>query len=142
MPTIDFTQVVALEPLPAGSYLATIVKAEEGMSENGNQKIDLQWKIEGEPFDGRLVFDTLTFTEKTMFRVKQALTSLGFPKDFKGDVTPDLLVGKTARIVVEIEASTKVDADGELYPPRNRVRKVKTIGLAAAAPVAPTGKRK
>jgi len=128
-PSIDFSEVKGLEPIPPGNYLATIVKAEEGVSQKGNPKIDLQWKVVDEEgnFDGRIVFDTLTFTEKALFRVKSTLRAVGFDKDFSGEIDCDDLIGESAMLLVEIEASGQISPDGEPYPPRNRIRKVKAV---------------
>lgn len=136
MPSIDFSEVKGIEPVPAGEYPATIVSAEEGVSQNGNPKIDIQWKIESgeKATDGRIVFEPLTFTEKAMFRVKQTMLALGYPKNFKGDVTPDMLLNKSAIIVVDIQPGNGVDPEtGEAYPPRNRVKKVKPLGKKSQA---------
>lgn len=127
MPTINFAEVKGLEPVPVDTYLATIVNAEDGVSQSGNPKIDLQWKLEEGPFEGRIVFDVLTFHPKALFRVKQTLTGLGFDKNFSGNVEGADLLGKSAMIIVDIEQSTQLDEDGEPYPPRNRVKKVKPI---------------
>lgn len=127
-PAIDFSEVKGIDPLPVGTYLATVVTATDGESQNGNPKIDLQWKIESGTYEGRIVFDTLTFTQNSMFRVKNTLIGLGFPKTFDGEVTGADLVGKTANITLDIQSSTQLDPDsGEPYPPRNRVKKVKEI---------------
>ena len=127
-PIIDFSKVQGLEPVPAGQYTATIVKAEAGTSKAGNDKIDMQWKIEGGKFDNRIIFDTLTFTEKALFRVKATLSSLGFPKNFKGDVKPEALLGKTAKLTVDIQPGNGTDPDtGEPYPARNRIKKIALI---------------
>ena len=125
MPAIDFSKVQGPEPVDIGTYTATIVKAESGTSKAGNEKIDIQWKIEGGKNEGRVVFDTLTFTEKALFRVKATLSALGYPKNFRGDVKPETLVGKTAKITVDIQAGNGVDPEtGEPYPPRNRIKKI------------------
>jgi len=127
MPSINFAQVQTLEPLPPGNYTATIIKAEPGVSKAGNEKIDIQWRIEGGQYDGRVIFDTLTFVDKALFRVKNTLMGLGFPKDFKGEVRPEDLVGKTAKITVDVQAGNGIDETGEPYQPRNRVKKVALI---------------
>lgn len=132
MPAIDFTTVKALEPVPVGVYNATIIEAIEGLSNNQNPKIDMKWRIEGGKMDGRVIFDALTFTPQTLFRVKATLLGLGFPKEWKGDVTTDLLVGKSAQITVDIQQSTQVDETGEPYPPRNRIKKVRPLNAPAA----------
>jgi hypothetical protein len=124
-PVIDFTQVEDLKPLPRDWYLASIVEAKEGVSKQNNAKIDLRWKVEEGEFEGRNIFDTITFTQKALFRVKATLKGLGYPEDFSGEIVPEDLVGKTARILVDIEQSTQIDPEsGEPYPPRNRIKKV------------------
>jgi hypothetical protein len=133
MPNIDFSTVVGLEPLPVGRYPAIIAAATEGTSHAGNAKIDLQWKIVGGKYADRIIFDSLVFTPQTAFRVKGTLVQLGFAKNFKGNVGSQDLIGKTAEIVLEIEASTQIDeSTGEPYPPRNRVKKVVSVKLAQA----------
>lgn len=130
MPTIDFSKIEGIKPVPAGEYPATIVAADDGLSQNDNEKIDVQWRLDtGEKeTDGRIVFEPLTFTEKTLWRVKKTLTALGFDSKFSGDVTGEMLVGKQAIIVVDIEPSTKIDPEtDEPYPPRNRVKRVKPL---------------
>lgn len=127
MPAINFANVKGLEPIPPDTYMATIVKAEAGVSNAGNEKVDLQWKIDGGDYDGRIVFDSLVFTENSLFRVKNTLLGLGFPKDFKGDIDPESLVGEAAEIVVDIQPGNGTDENGEPYPARNRVKKVKAV---------------
>jgi len=135
MPSIDFSAVQGLEPLPVGRYPATVISAVEGLSKAGNPKIDLQWKIASGKYEGRIVFDSLVFTPQTLFRVKGSLVGLGFPKNFKGNVGPQDLVGKNAELVLDIEASTQLDeSTGEPYPPRNRVKKIKSLTSPSSAP--------
>jgi len=133
MPKINFADVKGIEPIPAGNYLASIIDVKEGMSKTQNIKFDVQWKVEGGPFDGRRVFDTWSFHPDSLFRVKASLQALGWDKTFAGDVTPPELVGKTATIIVTIDVSTQTDEFGDPYPPRNIVKKVKPVdkGLAA-----------
>ncbi len=131
-PSIDFSQVEDLKPIPEGVYLATVTAAKAGKSKAGNDKIDITWKVEEGEFEGRNIFDTMTFTEKSMYRVKATLLGLGFDETFSGEIVPDDLVGKTASIVVTIEQNEgQVDPDtGEPYSPRNRVKKVKPVSAA------------
>lgn len=131
MPAIKFDDVQGLEPVPAGIYLASVTKATEGTSKAGNEKIDLQWSLE-DPEDpklsGRIIFDTMVFTEKALFRVKQVLEAGDFADDFDGDVEAKDFMGITALLVVDIEESAQIDeATGEPYPPRNRVKRVKHV---------------
>ena len=134
MPSIDFSAVEDLKPIPDGNYLASITSAKAGMSANNNPKIDLTWKVEQGEFEGRNVFDTLTFTAKSAYRVKMTLMALDFPEDFSGEVTPDDLIGKTAYILVKIESSTAINEQtGEPYGDRNRVQRVKSASSGKAA---------
>ena len=136
MPAIDLSQVKGIEPVPAGQYPATITSAVEGTSQAGNQKIDIQWKLEtGEKgTDGRIVFDTLTFTVESLFRVKNTLIGLGYDKTWSGEVTPEMLIGQSGLLTVDIQVSTKVDPEtGEAYPPRNRVKKVTPLNKTKPA---------
>lgn len=133
MPSIDFSNVQGLEPIPAGTYEAEVVEAKEGVSRTENPKIDLRWKILGGSQDGRVVFDTLAFSPNALWRVKNTLLGLGFSKDFTGDVTPEDLIGRSATIMVTIETSDQIDPEtGEPYPPRNRISKVKALAGAKA----------
>ena len=141
MPKIKFDEVKGLEPVPAGKYTATIVEAKEGLSSSGNPKIDVQWKIDGGPFDGKRVFDTMAFHEKALFRVKNTLQALGWSKSFDGDVSADDLIGKSAFIIVTIEVSTQQDENGEPYPDRNRVKNVKPLKAASPSQPAPPAKK-
>lgn len=136
-PSIDFSQVQGLEPVEAGTYLASIVSAEEGMSKSGNPKIDVRWKIdesEAEGVAGRQIFDTLSFHPDALWRTKLTLQALGFPKDFSGDIEVEDLLSRDATITVSIEDSEQTDpATGEPYPPRNRIMRVRPPSASAAS---------
>jgi len=131
MPTIDFSEVKDLEPIPNGSYDAEIVFAQEGVSKNDNPKIDLRWKVLAGEFAGRQVFDTLTFTQNSMYRVKNTLKALGFAPAFKGEVVGGDLIGMQATIVVSTDPGSTDPVSGEEYSPRNKVSKVKALGTAS-----------
>lgn len=125
MPVIDFSEVKDLEPIPQGSYLAEIVHAAEGLSKSsGEPKIDLRWKILEGDYADRQVFDTLAFHPKALFRVKATLKALGFSDNFSGEVSGSDLIGLQATIVVSIDEGG-TSPEGEAYPVRNRVVKVK-----------------
>jgi hypothetical protein len=125
MPTIDFSEVQGLDPIPEGDYDAEIVYADEGESQSGHPKIDLRWKVLSGEQEGRQVFDTLSFHPKALWRTKATLMSLDFPDDFTGEVTGEELLGRVARIKVKIDPSSGTNPDtGEPYPERNRITKV------------------
>lgn len=127
MPAIDFSDVPEIEPIPAGEYEAELTFAQAGFSASGNPKIDIRWTVALETGEQRLVFDTISFHPKALWRAKQTLQALGFPKDFSGEVDPEALLNQTAVIVVAIDTGRSDPATGEPYPDRNRVVKIKPI---------------
>lgn len=132
MPKIDFSQVKGLEPVPEGWYDLTITQAEEKLSQGGNEVINLTCKIDGGEYDGRVIFDMLVFSEKTLWRVKRALQAINpkaFGEKFKGEIDTEDLVGQTFKAFVLVEVSTQVDPEtGEPYPDRNRIKLMKPFG--------------
>lgn len=136
-PAIDFSEVQGLEPVEAGSYLASIVHAEPGMSKKEQPKIDVRWLIdenEEEGIAGRQVFDTLSFHPDALWRTKKTLQALGFSEDFKGEVEVEDLLNQQALIVVDLEDSEQIDpVTGEAYPLRNRIKAVRPASASAAS---------
>jgi hypothetical protein len=140
MPVIDFSEVKGLEPVPEGTYRATVKEAKFGISSNGNPKIDIQFSIEGGEFPGRVVFDNLTFTEASLGIVKAKLQGLGFPnnltidtddEDGMGELCEDML-GRAVSIHVTIQQSNGTNPEtGEPYEPRNRVKRIKPASMEA-----------
>ena len=122
---VNLSQVKALEPVSVGWYPCTVERATEGVSQNGNPKIDLQWKIDEGPNAGRIIFDTLTFTENAMPIVKMKLVNMGFDADYEDELSAEDFIGLSAELYVTIEASRGSDADGNPYPDRNRVSKMR-----------------
>ena len=131
MPTIDFTEVQGLEPIDPGNYPADIVHAEEGVSKSNNPKIDIRWKISEGEYEGRQIYDTLSFHPDALWRTKFTLQALGFANDFSGDVEDEDLLNRSAVITVTIEPGNGTDpATGEPYPDRNRVTRVRPEGTS------------
>lgn len=143
MPVIDMAKVSTEAVLVTdGKYPATISKAKAGKSQAGNPKIDLIWKINDdetvpEQFRGARIYDTLTFSAESLWRVKLVLTALGM-----GEITVDTdelvelaaeMMDQEACITVGQEPGRGVDGNGDPRPPRNRV--VKTESIEAYEPV-------
>jgi hypothetical protein len=125
MPAIDFTQVQSLDPLPDGIYNVEIVSAQEGSSKTGNPKIDIRWKVTDGAYEGRQIFDSMSFHRDALWRTKKTLQALGFDDDFNGEVTSDMLISRQATVTVITEHSNQVDpTTGEPYPDRNKVTRV------------------
>jgi len=96
-----------------GVYPAIIIKAEEKVSKQGNDMIDIVWELENKLW----IFDHLVFTPKTGFKVDTFLKSIG-KAPTKGEdveIVADELVGCRAFIELGIEP-----ANGP-YDERNRI---------------------
>lgn len=122
---IDFSAVPDLGPLPAGQYDASIVTAKPGMSQSGNPKIDVAWRVEGGEYEGRQIFDTLSWHPNAIAITKKRLRDLGFDENFSGAISPEDLIGISALLTVTIQESDQVNPEtGENYEPRNRVSRI------------------
>jgi hypothetical protein len=91
--------------IPPGEYLVGITAAEEKTSKNGHPQVALDLEIlEGE-LKGRGVKDWVTVTERAMWRVKQVLTSIGYPIAASGEVDLDApkMIGGKAIITIKHE---------------------------------------
>lgn len=132
MPVIDFSEVKGLEPIPAGTYRAECVKATAGISKKGNPKIDLQWKVQQGDYEGRIVFDTLTFTDNSLGVVKSKLAGMGLAGAVVDtdelDEFAEQIVGITADIAVVIRVGDGTNQEtGEPYNDSNRVTKIHAV---------------
>lgn len=131
---IDFSQVRGPEPIPAGEYTLEVVKAVPGKSKAQNPKITLHLKVVGGEYDGRYIFDDLTFTAAALFRVKAFLVAAGYDSDFSGGIDPAELVGVQVGAIVNINESTATDeSTGEPYPPRNGIKRYMPAGTTLAS---------
>ena len=89
--------------LDEGAYQVEVKSVEFGYSQAGNEKADLQLNVLAH--DGKTIYDTLPFTEKSFWRIDQALKSLGIASE-KGesvDVSEDLLIGKKGWVKLIVE---------------------------------------
>lgn len=123
--SIDLTMVKPPEPFDNQFHSAVIAGCKRTISANKNTVFTLQWRIDegDEKFAGRSVYDPLTISENTMWKVKRFLVCIGLPEDFRGGINPQMLIGERADIRVDMEPQTRTNVEtGEPYPPRPRVR--------------------
>lgn len=113
---IDFGKIddaPDFKPVPAGKYLAELIKAEESTTEKG----DPQWNLTFELLEGkvarRLIFDKLFFTEKALKRVKLVCGRLGIDVSSELELTPELLQTRLVYLDVEV---TEYEKDGKMVP--------------------------
>jgi hypothetical protein len=115
------------DPIPAGSYVATVRDASVGALKNGKgQAVTTTWEIESGEYAGRLVWDRVIVAHESADAMKFGRRKFKDIADACGvtDAITDLSVicHKPCMIYVKIEE----DDAGE-YPPKNRVTRVKSI---------------
>jgi hypothetical protein len=138
MPKIDFAGVEdqkEFQPAPSGDYILELVDAEDGTVQSGenagNPKTTLQWEIvdaEGdlEKFNGRRIYDNVSYSEKALPRLKTMLKAFGAdPEDVDDkevDFEWDDFIGKKllAKVRSVGEQPDKNDPS-KRYPPKNAI---------------------
>lgn len=112
-------QSARLEP---GKYLVRITDAETGETKNHDPKVTLFYTVVGTSFNGQPLVDTLTLTDKALFRVVKVMRAVGLSVEKKKVVIPfKQLLGRTLCVTV---------ADGDEY---NGVVKSEVRDYAPAA---------
>lgn len=81
---VDLSAVEVPKPIPRNWYTLTIVSATPGMSKGDQNKgtgpqpkISIRTKVEGGQYDGRTIFDDMSFAPGALPFTKQALVALG-----------------------------------------------------------------
>jgi Protein of unknown function (DUF669) len=118
------------EPLPKGSYVASIIDAKAGPLKSGKgQAVSITWEVNDDKYCGRLIFDRVIYSHENpdamrigKQRLKDVAVACGWTEPLR-DLT--VLHGKPCMISVKIES----DPEGE-YAPKNRVTRVKKIEAA------------
>lgn len=124
---IDMENVKEPPQIVPGRYNAVIKNAKPSRSKAGNGVMTVQWTLtdnEGEAaqFNGRTVFDPVTWSDNTMQRVKAFLQAIGIDPSFKGAPTPDMLIGERATLTLTIRPGSGInEATGEKWPDRPNV---------------------
>jgi len=90
-------------PLPDNDYLIEIASVEERQVSSGDQW-NLKLAIQEPEYPNRHVFDSLTFSEAGMKRVKLILSRLGFDVSGELEIEPSDLVGIQAYVTLETES--------------------------------------
>jgi hypothetical protein len=103
MINLDFSEVQSFEAIPDGKYVATIEKVEEKTSQAGNQMLNVTFAIADGEYAGRKIFDNYVLTPKSLWRLKQLLSSLGVDASGAVDLDPTDLIGRAVIIDVNSE---------------------------------------
>lgn len=139
MPTFNFAGVpdqVIFEPLPAGTYTLELNDYREGVvkgetKNKGATLYSFTFEVidnENEKYNGRKVFDNLTITEDSLWRLKALLKAFGcdVPEEGDIDVEFDDFVGESLKARVGVQKARKV-GDTE-YEARNTIKRFEIQG--------------
>lgn len=133
------------EPIPGGLYNAKITVAEIKPTNDGSGKrLNLQFKILGGEFDGRVVFAGLNIENKSEQAQKIAqgeLSAICHAINVLKLTSTDQLLEKPLRIKVKIKAAT-MENGAEKYPARNEIDSYEAVsgtGQAGGTTQRPAG---
>jgi hypothetical protein len=107
----------AFEEIPEARYILTIVEATPGKSDAGNDKIGLKFKIKDGEFKNRVVWDTLTFSQNTMWRVRKFI-EVANPDLFKNESAPLAVIAEEL-VGCEVDAFLEAGKDLNQNPRSN-----------------------
>ncbi len=103
----DFSMVEDKESwvvVPEGVYVCRVAEVRPGQARDGSERWRMRLEVaEGEWAGRTAAWDSITWSERGIHRVKRVLQALGF--DVRGEVelAPEDLVGRYARVVLEPE---------------------------------------
>ena len=106
MPEVDMTGVPDAEegnfdPIPSGDYRAQVDKVESKNDKNGNEYFNVKFKVIGGEFAGKVIWDNVFFTEKSLPRLKLIASRLLDIKPLgKINITEDMFTNQTCIITV------------------------------------------
>ena len=106
--SVDFTDVESGGgmPTPDGYYVAEVTKAEQEVSQNGNDMITVRWKTNA----GSTVFDRFVLVPQSLWVLRTALESMGYDiPDGPFDFDPEDLVGEKCGIEITNEEFEEKD---------------------------------
>ena len=91
--------------VPPDTYQVEIGEVRPGIARDGSVRWTLRLDVVGGEFAGRMAcFDSLTWSDRGVQRVKLVLEALGFDVGGTLELEPDELLGKTARVEVVRES--------------------------------------
>ena len=118
----NFTDVkTGFDPIPGGTYEASVFSLKEKMSSNGNPMLEWCFTVDEGEFEGRRVFTNTVLMEKTLWRLKLMLAGFGLAVDDEIEFEPEDLIGEVCLITV----TQRTAPDGTT---RNDISKTMPIG--------------
>lgn len=117
------------EPVAAGIYPGDVTHLKPGTSKAGNPKLDVGITLGAENVKGRMVWETLTFTDKAIWKVNdwhRALTDRDIPE---GDYEVDELINLMSNLLTNAALILKVTL--ETMPPQKEGDEPKPVNKIA-----------
>lgn len=111
----DFRGVnIGFEPLPAGSYNARIIDVKKGISQNGNEKLEVTFKVtDPATYRGRQAWANISLVDHALFSLKQLLHAAGYPREqLEGVVEFDTDDLRGVEVTIHLRNSRYERADG------------------------------
>jgi len=103
----DFSTVEdqdSFNSVPEGQYSCRIAEVRTGQSRDGSERWRFRLEvIEGDYAGRTAAWDSMTWSDRGIFRVKKVLEALGFDVEGKVEVDSQDLVGRRASVVLETE---------------------------------------
>ena len=98
---LDFSNVQSRDPLPEGTYPASVAKVEQVLSKSsGNPMLKVEFNILDEAYAGRKVWGNYVLTEAAMWKVQELFSALGLDTDAILDIDTDDMVGMTCNLKI------------------------------------------
>ena len=93
---LDFSNVQSRDPLPEGTYPASVAKVEQVLSKSsGNPMLKVEFN-----YSGRKVWGNYVLTEAAMWKVQELFSALGLDTDAILDIDTDDMVGMTCNLKI------------------------------------------
>jgi len=94
----------SFEPLPEGDYPVMVSDVTTRFTETGDEQWKLDLEVLSGPHQGKIIKDSLFFTEKAFGRVKLVFSRLGIKLTGTMQPEPHQIKGKKAIVTVTIES--------------------------------------
>jgi hypothetical protein len=92
-------ETISLRSVPAGEHVCMIREVREGLSRDGSPRWSMRLEVaEGEHAGHHAAWDSITWSERGIFRVRAVLDVLGFKVAGELEVNPEDLEGKRGKV--------------------------------------------
>lgn len=90
--------------VPAGTYTCRVADVRPGHARDGSERWSLRLEVVGGEWSGKTAaWDSITWSERGIYRVKKVLESLGFDVSGPLEIEPMELLDRSADVQVELE---------------------------------------